>query len=536
MACRRHVTSESSSSSESESDSDSHLYSTTSFPTLPQENSAPSTEPLKGRKHKSRIDDFLKVIRAIDLTLGLRIPAGFHVTVEAGDAEYQTSNKSVHIDEAVIEWHERALLPCEPSSKVRVSVYASFELSPMSCYRELLRTFEIFVRELLDRMPRQEEVVSAHDSFDIDQPKFSNNNSPPDLSREATTKTCASQGIAGFIPSRSTQPASSQRRRLGSSHRTSEGCAELPPGRSHRSVSLNTSALQLSTRFKHQHNGEDLDELQEILCCVLVLSTQHARRRSLVYKSLVTVYLIFHHSGLDRTSAGDDVDSLNTAVHHFKAAAYVVSESFATSHGSKSILGLAYATSGRLHVHDGFSIISTQCHKFFQGTLVVDAGLCARRSGDTCRAVELLEQGRTTNRTQFSGVKSVFRHPTELLWDDVMDPTRATRALHSRSLVCAYWHAHVFLVRRVDQAAFITQAQTHFPACTVTDDSAPSPSLPQYQDFAPLAFAFITPHSSRSKVICYSTFEHTFELIETFSMVNEIYGIVTRGADGPGYL
>ncbi|KAG2137132.1 uncharacterized protein EDB93DRAFT_768142 [Suillus bovinus] len=116
-------------------------------------------------------------IRATDLTLGLRrIPAGFHTVVKTDGAEYQTSNKSVDVDQAVLEWHERIRLPCEPSSKVQVSVYASFELGPMLCHGELLRTFEISVGELLDRsekshsiifQPKQEEVVSACTSLFI---------------------------------------------------------------------------------------------------------------------------------------------------------------------------------------------------------------------------------------------------------------------------------------------------------------------------------------------------------------------------------
>ncbi|KAG1794296.1 hypothetical protein EV424DRAFT_1548015 [Suillus variegatus] len=110
-------------------------------------------------------------IRATDLSIGLRrIPAGFNVVVKANGAEYQTSNLSIHVDQAVVEWHERIPLPCDPSSKVRVSVYASFELGPMVCHGELLRTFEISVGELLDRsekshpiifQPKQDEVVSA---------------------------------------------------------------------------------------------------------------------------------------------------------------------------------------------------------------------------------------------------------------------------------------------------------------------------------------------------------------------------------------
>ncbi|KAG2143665.1 hypothetical protein DEU56DRAFT_791824 [Suillus clintonianus] len=84
--------------------------------------------------------------------------------------KFQTSNKLVHVDQGVVEWNERILLPCEPSSQVRVSMYASFELDPMLCHGEVLHTFEISIGELLDRseksrpiilQPKQEEVVSS---------------------------------------------------------------------------------------------------------------------------------------------------------------------------------------------------------------------------------------------------------------------------------------------------------------------------------------------------------------------------------------
>ncbi|KAG2083938.1 CHAT domain-containing protein [Suillus cothurnatus] len=207
MAHHRRVTFESSTSSESDfSSASSHNPSTV-------ENSAPTTEPLTGekRKRESSEDDnanesksskrprsqkrekeessypghtqdsgeihfsavqqvIITAIHATDLTLGLlRIPAGFHVVVKTDGAEWQTSNKPVHVDQAVVEWNEPILLPCETSSKVRVSVYASYELSPMLCHGEILRTFEISVRELLDRsensrpiifQPKQGEVVS----------------------------------------------------------------------------------------------------------------------------------------------------------------------------------------------------------------------------------------------------------------------------------------------------------------------------------------------------------------------------------------
>ncbi|KAG2746740.1 hypothetical protein P692DRAFT_20739406 [Suillus brevipes Sb2] len=205
MVHRRRVTVESSSSSDSDSKSDfSSASSHKTSPTSPVEKSAPcsrnrkcassdddndnkakcSTRPRSeepshpehaqnsGEIHLGEVQQVVITdIRAANLTLGLRrIPAGFHVVFKADGAEYQTSNKSVHVDQAVVEWHERILLPREPSSKVQVSVYASFELGPMLCHGELLRTFQISVGELLDRSekshpiifpPKQEEVVSA---------------------------------------------------------------------------------------------------------------------------------------------------------------------------------------------------------------------------------------------------------------------------------------------------------------------------------------------------------------------------------------
>ncbi|KAG1753384.1 CHAT domain-containing protein [Suillus lakei] len=126
---------------------------------------------IRATLHSTRIDDFPQASRATDIILGLRrIPAGFHVVVKTDGAECQTSSKPVHVDQAVVEWNERILLPREPSSKVRVSVYASFELGPMLCHGELLHTFDSSVGELLDRSEKlhpiifqfkQEKVVSS---------------------------------------------------------------------------------------------------------------------------------------------------------------------------------------------------------------------------------------------------------------------------------------------------------------------------------------------------------------------------------------
>lgn len=99
-------------------------------------------------------------IRATGLMLGFRrIPAGFHVTVTTDGAEWQTSSMPVHVDQAVVEWNERILLPSEPISKVLVSVYASFELGPMLGHGELLRTFEISIGELLDRSEKSNPII-----------------------------------------------------------------------------------------------------------------------------------------------------------------------------------------------------------------------------------------------------------------------------------------------------------------------------------------------------------------------------------------
>jgi hypothetical protein len=61
--------------------------------------------------HWTPIDDYYEAIRATDLTLGLRrIPAGFNVTVQVDDAQWQTTNKSVHVDLDVVEWNEQIVL------------------------------------------------------------------------------------------------------------------------------------------------------------------------------------------------------------------------------------------------------------------------------------------------------------------------------------------------------------------------------------------------------------------------------------------
>ncbi|KAG1781163.1 TPR-like protein [Suillus placidus] len=190
-------------------------------------------------------------------------------------------------------------------------------------------------------------------------------------------------------------------------------------------MSLNNLGNVLLIRFEHQHNGEDLSHALENLRCALALLKQHDPRQSVAHQSLATAYLLSHQSRLDGT--GEDTDNINAVMHHIKVAANTVSggllsrlraslrwvrhaeeythctllEAFATS---MSLLD-AYisATASVSSRHDAM--------KLFPGTLAVDAASCALRSGDVCRAVELLEQGRTLIWTQIAR----FRMPIDSL-------------------------------------------------------------------------------------------------------------------------
>ncbi|KAG1804572.1 CHAT domain-containing protein [Suillus variegatus] len=739
------------------------------LPALGKESSHPEHTQDPGQIHFSGVQQVvITSIRATNITLGLRrIPAGFHAVVKADGAEYQTSNQSVHVDQAVVEWHKRILLPRDPSSEVQVRVFASFELGPMVCHGELLRTFEISIRELLDRsershpimfQPKQEDIVSActslfmtveqrlsdqndggvlysvstltsrdrdgtQNSMDLDQSishferasdlcPVNHPYCPAALLNLATAKfiSCQANGryldldipislfqealdlrpidhpdrpmtqlhlaisllsrfarwgfqtdadtaeellsdvldvchanshicraaliaietstVHGSMEANDLQqegPATSmlllspnqladqvewclQRdephdldkmislhydalvyyntghayrgqllcnlavmlvthfkrrgndkdldqaialqteelalcqvgdpgrsmslnnlanqlssrfeealalRPVGHTDRSSslnnlatqlsshfdhrgsdenldqgialhrEALALCPVGHTNRSVSLNNLATQLSSRFEHQGNDEDLDqgialhrealalrpvgndedfdqaialhrealalcpvgypdrsssldnlanllssrfdhrgnrenldESLENLRCALTLLTQHDPRQLLVHKKLARIYLSFHHSGLDGTGAGKDAEYLNVAMHHFKAAANVVSRGLlsclrtsllwvrcADEHRHHTQLE-AYTTSMQLldaYMSKTASVSSRHnIMKEFPSTLAIDAALCALCSGDVCRAVELLEQGRTIIWTQMT--------------------------------------------------------------------------------------------------------------------------------------
>ncbi|KAG1794500.1 hypothetical protein EV424DRAFT_1547951 [Suillus variegatus] len=75
------------------------------LPALGEESSHPEHTHTQhpGQIHFSGVQQVvITSICATDLTLGLQcIPAGFHGVVKADGAEYQTSNQSVHVDQAV---------------------------------------------------------------------------------------------------------------------------------------------------------------------------------------------------------------------------------------------------------------------------------------------------------------------------------------------------------------------------------------------------------------------------------------------------
>ncbi|KAG2111019.1 CHAT domain-containing protein [Suillus clintonianus] len=187
-----------------------------------------------------------------------------------------------------------------------------------------------------------------------------------------------------------------------------------------RSSSLHNLAIVLSDRFEHRSNGEDLRESLENLRCALTLLTQHDPRQSNVHRTLATVYLLFHQSGLDST--GEDTDSLNVAIHHLKAAANIVSGGLrhrlqtslrwvrdADQYSHDTELE-AYVTSMQLldaYMSATASVSSRHNTMMdFPRTLAADAASCALRSGDVCRAIELLEQGRTLIWTQMTRLRT----------------------------------------------------------------------------------------------------------------------------------
>ncbi|KAG2745480.1 hypothetical protein P692DRAFT_201848294 [Suillus brevipes Sb2] len=171
-----------------------------------------------------------------------------------------------------------------------------------------------------------------------------------------------------------------------------------PVGHTYRSMSLNNLALELSTRFDRRGNGDDLDEAIAL-----------HREALALHPSLATVYLSFHRSGLDGARPGEDTDSLNAAMQHFKAAANVVPGGLQF----RLRVCLRWVLHADQHKHDtvleayGTSMQLLDAYMSATGSVSpVNAASCALRSGDVRRAVELLEQGRTIIWTQMTRLRT----------------------------------------------------------------------------------------------------------------------------------
>ncbi|KAG2153595.1 CHAT domain-containing protein [Suillus bovinus] len=185
-----------------------------------------------------------------------------------------------------------------------------------------------------------------------------------------------------------------------------EALASRPLTHADRSMSLNNLAIELSSRFEHRGNEEDLDQAIALHREALAL-----RPLSRADRSMITYNL-----------AGDDRDSLNAAMHHFKAAANVFSGGLLSrlrtsllwvDHASQHLHATeleAYATSMQLlDSYMSTTALVSSRHNIMRcipNTLAVDAASCALRSGDVCRAVELLEQGRTIIWTQMTRLRT----------------------------------------------------------------------------------------------------------------------------------
>ncbi|KAG1886812.1 CHAT domain-containing protein [Suillus fuscotomentosus] len=202
-----------------------------------------------------------------------------------------------------------------------------------------------------------------------------------------------------------------------------EVLALRPVSHTDRSKSLNNLANQLSSRFDRRGDNEDLDEAIALQREVLALSSVgHTDRSSSLNNLANQLSFCFKHRGndkaLDGTGGGKDTESLNGAMHYFKEAVNVVSGGL-LSRLRTSLLWVHRADQHRHHTQleaymtsmqllDAYmsnaAAVSSRHNiiKDFPSTLAVDAALCALCSGDVCRAVELLEQGRTIIWTQMT--------------------------------------------------------------------------------------------------------------------------------------
>ncbi|KAJ8587014.1 hypothetical protein M405DRAFT_742629 [Rhizopogon salebrosus TDB-379] len=210
----------------------------------------------------------------------------------------------------------------------------------------------------------------------------------------------------------------------------------VPVGHPARFDVLNNLADVLMNRFMHEGDVHDLYGALTNARSALSLLTTSDPHQLFAHRTLATTYLLFHQSGLHPSGTG--VDSLSAAMGHLKAGADAVcggllsrlrisldwiTEANKYAHGT---LLEAYATSMKLldaYMSVTASVSSRRdAMKLFSRTLAVDAASCALQHGDECRAVELLEQGRTLIwnqmarfRTPLDGLQEHGDHARDLV-------------------------------------------------------------------------------------------------------------------------
>ncbi|KAG1842265.1 TPR-like protein [Suillus subalutaceus] len=194
-----------------------------------------------------------------------------------------------------------------------------------------------------------------------------------------------------------------------------ETLALRPVGHPHRSSSLNNLVNQLSSHFDHRGNDEDLDQAIALHMEVLALHPIGHADRSMSLHNLTNEFSNrFDHRGNDEDL--DQAIALQTEalalypvglLPRLRASLSWVRQARQHSHGTE--LEACTTSMQLLDTYMSTTASVSSRHnvmKDFPSTLAVDAASCALRSGDVCRAVELLEQGRTIIWTQMTQLRT----------------------------------------------------------------------------------------------------------------------------------
>ncbi|KAG1819875.1 hypothetical protein DFJ58DRAFT_673309, partial [Suillus subalutaceus] len=187
-----------------------------------------------------------------------------------------------------------------------------------------------------------------------------------------------------------------------------EALALCPVSHTDRFKSLGSLVNELSIRFHHRGDDEDLNQAIALQREALALCpVGHTDRPKLLNNFVSGLSTRFEHrgNGEDLNKSREHLHSANIIsgglLHRLRASLRLIHHASQHSHGTELE---AYATFMRTLT----SSVSSCCNvmKGFPSTLAVNAASCALRSGDVCRAVELLEQGRTLIWTQMTRLRT----------------------------------------------------------------------------------------------------------------------------------